>query len=383
MLHGKTHDLEETKGSIIFYYGLITFIALIGAGLLFGAFLMEDTVGSISMYVLAAFILFLSVVLLKKMKSVNKYLAYGIDEERQVLWEAQMQKGVSDPLTSIEIPFHAITIVLLAPYQVMHTYRTSHSTTTKYSDNPVILVVFKDGNQKLYHMISFKSNEDTNFWLNSAIAAGLQLDITDEAINKVITLPDAPDLIENGVYKQKLYFNGTITAYFNPNQRNDHRRHEYTPNTKEAVDFSSFVLFPIKPWHVIVLQLFLFYSIYWIEAEFFGINKFHSPYFLTIYGLIAAYAIIIGGYLLFNYSMKKSSYKVNIVYFFIGFFMFFFVENPANESMDPLLISYLMGVAIGSVGSHFLRQKKPALHHVEVEQLKERMRYQSEIDKEA
>ncbi|WP_416151182.1 hypothetical protein ACM26V_09520 [Salipaludibacillus sp. HK11] len=389
MLQGETHDLMEKKGDIRFYYAGSIFFAVAGVILFIVTFTMDEVLALIAMGSLSCVILFLSYTIYKNIQKLDKYIVYGIDDNREVLWQALMQKDNDRPLETFEIPFSSITTVLLAPFQSDYMPQVGPEPRTRvYFDIPHVVIVFKAGSEKKWYLVHFKEDDGANSWIDRAINVGLRVEVTDEAINKVLRDPQGPELIEDGIYKQKLDFNGDVSSYINRKNKRDHSGPVYSKEKTKKTDefYDSIRTFPLKIWHIFALQCLMLFMFLSLDMWWNVTNVSMATTEMSILGVVAISIVLIVGQLLFGYAVKNERVEKYFLYGFLSGMSWLLILALSGELFNlnyferifTELIVYAIAFLPVMLMMHQIRKWLPADHQDSTEMKKKRMRYRQD-----
>lgn len=382
MLKGKTHDTNSTTLNRVVFF-VMSFSMFISAGIsIIGAISINSLFGYFFFGGLGGIFLFIGYKLFQQIKCQGNYESYGIDLDKGVFWRAKMYANKTSPLETLEIPFSQVTTILLAPYEISKQVQRSDVYYHYYYDVPYILIVYNIDQKKHLLVITFKTNTDANKWLQASIETGCSVEVTDELVNLVLISPHPVELIENGIFKKELHFNGNVNNYIQADER-DYRRHQYFPTqTEETVDFSQFVTFPLKAWQAFASIIVLFYSIFFIEKYIFKSPKQNAILFHTNIGMILGFALVFLGIVLFGYALKRGFSYAYVIYIFAVLMMLSTVSNPTlSEDALGYMDVFIVGSIPFFIVLYFLRKKKPAHHHFTVVEKKKRMRYKDQLEK--
>ncbi|PYZ96657.1 hypothetical protein CR205_13230 [Alteribacter lacisalsi] len=383
MPQGKTHDTKREKldrwdPTLI----NITSIILIGSavGALYGAIIIGDVIAYVFLCLLAALSLFLGIKIRGTLDNLDIYYEFGIDVKKHVFWEAKRRKGGNQPVSVHEIPFRTIKSILLAPYEVTKVNTGKNSRTTYY-DIPAILMRRTDEGKSPLHLMTFQTKEDADAWLTLAQKTGIPMYSSDERINTLITRGDGDKLYDNGIYKEPYTFDGSVNKnhlYFNSR---GHRGHTYHPEkTANEYDFASVVRFPLKAWQVLIATIVLFLAVFFIEMGL-GYTTYESDVFHTVPGMIAGLIILLTGYTVYGYALRKATLVRLGLFFLTGALLLASVTKPGlSEDSLAGIAPFLIGSIVALILVFVLRQIKPAVHHFHMAEKMKRRRYQDQIE---
>jgi hypothetical protein len=111
---------------------------------------------------------YIGIKLFQQIKFQDQYESFGIDGEKGVFWRAKMQAGKSDPIEILEIPFAQATTILLAPFEYTQQVQRANVYHYYYYDRPYVLLVYEKDRERHLLVISFKTNDDANRWLQAS-----------------------------------------------------------------------------------------------------------------------------------------------------------------------------------------------------------------------
>ncbi|WP_026691035.1 hypothetical protein [Alteribacter aurantiacus] len=383
MLEGKTHDSKRGKmDKVDPILTKLTAFILYGcaAGSLYGAFIIGEIYAYVLFGAFAAGSLFLGIKLRGTVDNLDLFYEFGIDLTKNFFWEAQWREGGNQPENVHEIPFNTVKSILLAPYEVTRISTAKNGKTT-YHDVPAILMRRSDEEKVPLHLMIFQTKHDADAWLTQAQKTGIPMYSSDERINTLITRRDGHELYDKGIFKEPYAYEGPVNEdrlYFNSRW---HRGHTYDPEkTIKEYDFKSVVRFPLKAWQVLIATIVLFLAVFFIEMGL-GYTIYESEVFHTIPGMILGQIILLAGYTLYGYALKKATIVRLGLFFIVGALLLASVTKPGlPEDSLAGIGPFVVGTVLVLILVFVLRKIKPADHHFHMAEKMKRMRYQNQIE---
>ncbi|WP_280770670.1 hypothetical protein [Salipaludibacillus daqingensis] len=386
-MDGKTHDLQESKGDIRMYYFMCGFFFLSGLVMIIASISIKEMVAYLFLGGAGFAFIIIGIHLVKKVNQLDRFIGYGIDEEEGVLWDGVFEEGRAQPVETFKIPIESVNTVLLAPHELFYSHRASNKTYTYYFYVPVVLIVFEENGLRYYSRVTFIEDEDVNTWLTRAQQAGLQLYLTDEAVNDLYKESEAPELIESDIHKKAFTFNGNISSYINRNKKEDYK---HMPTFKKGesrhLDEDTFVSFKWGFRHIFAVGTVLLLLSMLLEQWYLTSVQNMDSGEVTLFGLIAGAFVLGASHVLYGYALKRFRgislfivFSLSVASYFIASVITTIVL-PLTETHDPhiqIFQVYLIAFIPLVVVSLIIRKWKPAHHHFKVEKQKERLRYSS------
>ncbi|NJP36160.1 hypothetical protein [Alkalicoccus luteus] len=379
-LKGKTHDLQETTRAITMYYVLTAILFLGGAGIVWAAYQTGSAAGLIVLGGTGLVLMLSSVLLVNKIRKLDQFSAYGIDEEKQEIWMSHEKNGSSEPLDIIRVPFSTIETVLLAPQLQAYTTGQGYQQRTFYTYIPVVLVVFQEAGQTRWMDISFRDDESANSWLAEAQHAGLSLFRTDESVNKLYRDPDAAELIQTDLYKEPFTFNGSVISYINRQRREDYAYlPEYTPEI--GTHSSHYVTFSWRLPQLFIGSTALLLIVMLLDQWYVLMQSGSMVGDISLVGTIGATIVFGAFHILYGYRFERvkpitilpiallsaASYGTAV---FLLSLLIVMMQPHDPRMLAPYAVLFLPLMLL----TLFIRRQKPAHHHQAVKVVKKSMR---------
>ncbi|WP_088101994.1 hypothetical protein [Halalkalibacter urbisdiaboli] len=377
-MRGKTHDLQETKADIRFYYGLVAFIMIIGLFFFFFGVSVENLPFLILFSVTGLGLILIGVSMIKKIKKMNTFVGYGVDEENGFLWSAVFEDGKVEPLEVFKIPFTSIQSIVLAPYELYHSVRTSDTVYHNYFYVPVVLLVYEEAGERHFTHVTFKTDANANVWLQRTQAAGLSLEITDEAVNNLYNYKNAADLILTDLFTKPFSFYGHIRNYINRQQKYDRPLTKYKKGESMTLNLNHIFTFKWKKYHIFIVSCLLMSLLFLFEQWYVSTNGIE----VTIFSAVLATMILVIGHLLYSYTFKSLRAHSHFIIFGLSSLTYLISSSivmlafqlPNFDERFHFFTPYMIGLIPVVIISYLLRKWKPAHHHEGIQKQKNRMR---------